>query len=73
MRWLLIVPVAVAAFIAGTVYAATNDAASVGPGIRFICQTSAPSPVGRARLWVRCSDGKLIFSTAANVDQALSP
>lgn len=73
MRWLLIVPIAVAGFIAGTVYAASNDAVSVGSGVRFICQTSAPSPTGRARLWVRCSDGALVFTTAANSDNTVSP
>jgi hypothetical protein len=72
MRWLLVASVAMAAFIAGSVYAASNDAVSVGSGIRFICQTSAPSPAGRARAWVRCSDGHVIFTTSANVDVDLS-
>lgn len=51
---------------------ATNDAVSVGSGIRFICQTSAPAPVGRARLWVKCSTGALIYTLADNTDEVIS-
>jgi hypothetical protein len=54
-------------------HAASNDAVSVGPGVRFICQTSAPSPVGRGRLWMRCSDGALVYTTAANTDYTVKP
>ena len=49
-----------------------NQTKSVGPGVRFICQTSAPPPVGRARLWVLCSDGLLRFTSADNVDHLVS-
>lgn len=51
---------------------ANNDAVSVGSGIRFICQTSAPAPVGRARLWVKCSTGALIYTLADNTDEVIS-
>jgi len=47
---------------------ADNSAISVGAGVRYICQTSAPAPVGRARTWVRCSDGHQMFTGANNVD-----
>lgn len=50
-----------------------TDAISVGAGVRFICQTAAPSPSGRARLWVRCSDGSLMYTTATNTDYAVKP
>jgi hypothetical protein len=53
-------------------HAASNDAVSVGSGIRFICQTSAPSPVGRARLWVRCSDGQLVYTAANNLETTIT-
>lgn len=53
--------------------AASTDAVSVGAGVRFICQTSAPSPIGRARLWARCSDGALVYTSAANVDYTVKP
>ena len=46
----------------------STDAVSVGPGIRYICQPTAPTPTGRARLWVRCSDGHLVYTTVGNVD-----
>lgn len=45
-----------------------DQAVSVGAGIRYICQTSAPAPIGRARDWVRCSDGHRIYTTANNAD-----
>lgn len=50
-----------------------SGAVSVGSGIRYICQTSAPAPVGRARSWVKCSNGHLMFTSAANVDADLTP
>lgn len=50
-----------------------SGAVSVGSGIRYICQTTAPAPVGRARSWVKCSNGHLMFTSAANVDADLTP
>lgn len=63
------------ALVLGSNKPASSDsgAVSVGSGIRYICQTTAPAPVGRARSWVRCSDGHFIFTTAANVDKDLTP
>jgi hypothetical protein len=49
-----------------------NSAVSVGAGVRYICQTSAPIPVGRARSWVRCSDGAYMYTSATNVDSQVS-
>jgi hypothetical protein len=49
-----------------------DQAVSVGAGTRYICQTSAPAPVGRARNWVRCSDGAMMFTSALNLDLSLS-
>lgn len=51
--------------------AADNQAVSVGPGVRYICQTSAPAPVSRARDWVLCSNGHRIYTDATNVDHDL--
>lgn len=65
---------ALALFLGADTPARTDSGAvSVGSGVRYICQTSAPAPVGRARSWVRCSDGHFIFTTAANVDKDLTP
>jgi len=57
---------------AGATATTDNSAVSVGAGIRYICQTSAPAPVGRARNWVRCSDGAMMYTSAANVDSVLN-
>lgn len=53
--------------------AADTDAISVGAGIRFICQTSAPTPTGRGRLWMRCSDGALVYTSTTNTDYTVKP
>lgn len=73
----LVLPVALlAAYLAAPDARATatsdNSAVSVGAGIRYICQTSAPAPVGRARDWVLCSSGHRIFTDVANVDHDIS-
>lgn len=51
----------------------SNQAVSVGAGTRYICQTSAPAPTGRARSWVLCSSGHFIYTDATNMDHDLTP